>query len=120
MNELDKVSEKILKHIVKNDCRLSPKEFYNLGLFKHYPEKELAECLNNLYSLGFIYLNQKDDLLCSKFKARQYLLIKKKKFLQFFLLNVLIPFLIALFTAYLTAKLTNSEIIVLINDMASI
>lgn len=121
MNELDKISEKILKQVVKNDCSLTPEKFNNLGLFKKYSKKEISECLNNLSSLDFIYLDKKENLLCSNFKSRQYLLIKRKKILKTIIINIIVPFFIAFFTAYITAKFTtNKEVIVLVNTINNV
>lgn len=116
MNELDKISEKILKQVLKNDCALTPKGFQNLGLLEKYSQQELSGCLDNLKSLDFIYLDGKSDLLCSTFKARQYFLLKRKKFFNNIVMSFIIPLIIAFVTAYFTAKFTATNELIILTD----
>lgn len=116
MNELDKISEKILKQVLKNDCALNSQGFNDLGLLEKYPQKELSECLDNLKSLGFIYLNEEKNLLCTTFKARQYFLLKKKQFFKTIIMSFVAPLVIAFITAYFTAKFTATNELIILTD----
>ena len=121
MNELDKISEKILKQIIKHDNELSPRDFYNIKVLKKYTNQELAECLRNLKSLDFVHLNDDESALVITFKGKQYFLLKSKQIRKTFLLSFLLPLIISIVAAYLTAKLTvNNETIILVNSINTI
>lgn len=118
MNELDKVSEKILKQIIKYDSSLSPENFLKIRQLKKFSPDEITSCLSNLEKLGFLKLNGDKDLLIITFKGKQYFLLKRKANLKLLFCNFLLPLVIALVTAYFTAKITtNNELTILIKNI---
>lgn len=121
MIELDKVSEKILKQIIKHNNSLAPEDFQKIKETEKYTIKELADCLSLLKDFGFISLNSKNNILNITFKGKQYFLLKRKLIFRNFMLSFVVPLVIALITAYWTAKFTTTtETTILINNIQNI
>lgn len=116
MNDLDKLSEKILRQIIKHNSSLRPNDFGKIKQIYKYSNAELNECLTLLEQLHYISHNTKDETLVITFRGKQYFLLKRKFIVKNLIFNFVIPLIIAIITAYITAKLTTTnEVTVLIN-----
>lgn len=116
MNDLDILSEKILKQIIKHNGSLESSAFNKIKKTKKYSIKELADCLKLLEELGYISYNKKRETIDITFKGKQYFLLKNKYRTRNIIFSFIIPIIVALITAYFTAKFTtNNEVTVLIN-----
>lgn len=121
MIELDKVSEKILKQIIKYDDSLKPEDFQKIKETRKYSIRELSDCLCLLEDLDYISLDIKNDVLNITFKGKQYFLLKRKSIYKKIIFSLMIPLLISFTTAYFTAKFTTpNEVIVHINSTTNV
>jgi len=121
MSELDKVSEKILKQIIKYDNSLKANDFQKIKETRKYSIRELSDCLCLLEDLNYISLDIKNNILNITFKGKQYFLLKRKSIYMKIVFSLIIPLLISFTTAYFTAKFTTpNEVIVHINTIHNV
>lgn len=107
MLDLDTISEKILKQIIKYNNSLTNTQLKTLKALKNYSTNEIADCLSNLNSLGYISLDEKRFILSITFKGKQYFLLKKQYLARTVLINLLLPLIVSLITTLLTLSLSK-------------
>lgn len=106
MTELDKISIKILKQIIKHDNCICPEDFRKIKCLKKFSNDEVHECLDNLEKLHFILFNENQDRISVTFKGKQYFLLNRKKWFERFILSIVFPSIVALITALVTTIIT--------------